>query len=184
MRTKIAKQPATLDHGNASIPASHLSGRGVQAYMHTMTETTWHTPDPDTQPDFYADVPLKRFLAWVVDSVLVTVICVLILPFTAFTGLFFLPMLFLSVGLIYRTATIAKGSATWGMRLMAIEFRSASGQRLDAATAFLHSLGFTFSCAVPLVQLASMLLMMVGPKGQGLTDHVLATVAVNRRATS
>jgi|SRR6056297_767217 uncharacterized RDD family membrane protein YckC len=149
-----------------------------------MTDTTWHIPDPETQPDFYSDVPLKRFMAWLVDSLLVTGICVLILPFTAFTGLFFLPLLFLTVGLIYRTATIAKGSATWGMRLMAIEFRTAAGQRFDAATAFLHSLGFTFSCAVPLVQLASILLMLVGHRGQGLTDHVLGTVAVNRRATS
>jgi len=148
-----------------------------------MTDTIWHIPDPDTQPNFYADVPLKRFLAWLVDSLLVTVICVLILPFTAFTGLFFLPLLFLTVGLIYRTATIAKGSATWGMRLMAIEFRTAAGQRFDSPTAFLHSLGFTFSCAVPIVQLASILLMLVGHRGQGVTDHVLGTVAVNRRAT-
>ena len=152
--------------------------------MNFMTEITWHIPDPETQPAFYADVPLKRFLAWLVDSVVVLAFCVLILPFTAFTGLFFLPFLFLSIGLIYRTATIAKGSATWGMRLMAIEFRTASGFRFDAFMAFWHSLGFTFSCAVPLIQIASILLMLVGPRKQGLTDLLLGSVAVNRRATS
>ncbi len=149
--------------------------------MH-MTDTTWHIPDPDTQPDFYADVPLKRFLAWLVDSVLTLVFCVLVLPFTAFTGLFFLPFLFLAIGLVYRTATIAKGSATWGMRLFALEFRTASGHRFDGTMAFLHSMGFTFSCAVPLVQLASILLMLTGSRAQGLTDLVLGTVAINRRA--
>lgn len=151
--------------------------------MH-MTNTTWHIPDPDTQPDFYADVPLKRFLAWLVDSLLTLVFCVLVLPFTAFTGLFFLPFLFLAIGLVYRTATIAKGSATWGMRLFALEFRTASGQRFDGTMAFLHSMGFTFSCAVPLVQLASILLMLTGSRAQGLTDLVLGTVAINRRAAS
>ncbi len=152
--------------------------------MDPMTDTAWHIPDPDTQPDFYADVPLKRFLAWLVDSVLILVVCILILPFTAFTGLFFFPLLFLSVGLIYRTATIARASATWGMRLMAIEFRTASGRRFDAGMAFWHSLGFTMSCALPLLQLASILLMLTAPRGQGLTDLALGTVAVNRRAAA
>lgn len=150
--------------------------------MMKMTDTTWQIPDPDTQPDFYADVPLKRFFAWLVDSVLVLILCVLVLPFTAFTGLFFLPLLFLAVGLVYRTATIANGSATWGMRLFALEFRTASGHRFDGTTAFMHSMAFTLSCAVPLVQLASILLMLTGARGQGLTDLALGTVAINRRA--
>ncbi|MFN3208552.1 MAG: RDD family protein [Roseovarius sp.] len=149
-----------------------------------MTEAFWNIPDPDTQPQFYADVPVKRLLAWVADSIVVLVICVLILPFTAFTGLFFFPLLFLTIGLIYRTATLARHSATWGMRLMSIEFRTGAGRRFDAGMAFWHSLGFTFSCAVPIVQVASVLLMLTGPRGQGATDHVLGTVAVNRRAES
>ena len=148
-----------------------------------MIDPSWHIPDPETQPEFYADVPLKRLLAWLVDTLLTLVLCLLVLPFTAFTGLFFFPFLFLSLGLIYRTATIAQGSATWGMRLMAIEFRTGSGQRFDPTLAFWHSLGFTVSCAMPLLQLASILLMLTGARGQGLTDIFLGTVAVNRRAT-
>lgn len=112
------------------------------------------------------------------------VLCVLVLPFTAFTGLFFLPFLFLALGLVYRTATIAHRSATWGMRLFALEFRTAMGQRLDTAMAFWHSMGFTFSCAVPLVQLTSILLMLTGARRQGLTDLALGTVAINRRAAN
>mgnify|MGYP000128898616 FL=1 len=146
-----------------------------------MTDS-WHIPNPDTQPDFYRDVPVKRLLAWVADTILVILICLLILPFTAFTGLFFFPFLLLMVGFAYRVVTIANGSATWGMRLMAIEFRTLDGHRFDLSMAFLHTLGFTISCAIPIVQLASAVLMMTGPRAQGLSDLVLGTVAVNRRA--
>jgi uncharacterized RDD family membrane protein YckC len=142
----------------------------------------WHLPDPDTQPEFYQDVPLKRLIAWVVDTVLVAAICILILPFTAFTGIFFFPFLMLTIGFAYRVVTIANASATWGMRLAAIEFRRPDGQRFDTQMAFLHTLGFTVSCAIPLLQLASVVLMMTTARAQGLTDHVLGTVALNRRA--
>ena len=106
-----------------------------------MTETTWHIPDPQFQPEFYADVPTKRLMAWVVDTVLVLVLCLLVLPFTAFTGIFFFPLLFLTLSFAYRVVTIARGSATWGMRLTSIEFRTVQGDRFDLQMAFLHTLG-------------------------------------------
>lgn len=46
-------------------------------------------PDPERQPDFYKDVPLKRLLAWCIDAVITGLACIIILPFTAFTGIFF-----------------------------------------------------------------------------------------------
>ena len=49
-------------------------------------------------------------MAWVVDALLVLITSVLILPFTAFTGLFFFPLLMLMVGFTYRVATLASGS--------------------------------------------------------------------------
>lgn len=149
-----------------------------------MTDYSWHIPDPVTQPEFYADVPVKRLIAWLVDTLIVVVICLLILPFTAFTGIFFFPFLMLVVGFAYRVATIARGSATWGMRLVAIEFRTLSGQRFDLTTAFLHTLAFTLSCAFFVVQIASIVFMLTTPRAQGLTDHLLGTVAMNRRANT
>ena len=140
------------------------------------------TPDPQTQPDFYKDVPLKRFMAWGVDAVLTFLACLVILPFTAFTGLFFFPLLFLVVGFIYRTITIANGSATWGMRLFAIELRTSQGMPLDLGAAFCHTLGYTISWAVAPLQLISMVLMATTERGQGLSDHMVGTVMINRRA--
>ena len=149
-----------------------------------MTEYSWHLPDPVTQPEFYSDVPAKRLLAWVVDTVLIVLICLLIVPFTAFTGLFFFPFLLLVVGFAYRVVTIARGSATWGMRLVSLEFRKLDGQRFDLSMALLHTLGLTISFGFPILQVISIVLMLTTERGQGLSDHVLCTVALNRRATA
>ena len=147
-----------------------------------MTDTIWHLPDPDTQPEFYADVPTKRLIAFVVDTAVILVICLLIVPFTAFTGLLFFPVLMMVVGFAYRVVTIARSSATWWMRLTAIEFRSASGARFDLGLAFAHTLGLTISFALPILQVISVVLMLTGPRAQGLSDLVLGSVAINRRA--
>ena len=149
----------------------------------TMTDLRWTgLPDPERNPDLYANVPAKRLVAWVFDFAIIAVLTAVVIPFTFFTGLFFLPILFMFVGFLYRWATIATGSATWGMRLAAIEFRAADGGRFDSTTAFLHTLGYTVSVSVFPLQLVSIVLMLISDRGQGLTDHVLGTAALNRRA--
>lgn len=147
-----------------------------------MSDYNWHIPDPDTQPGFYDDVPTKRAMAWMVDTVVILFISLLILPFTAFTGLFFFPALMLVVGALYRTATIARGSATWGMRLVAIEFRTRSGAHPNLSIAALHTLGFTFSFLFFPVQVISILLILTTRYRQSLVDMGLGTVVLNRRA--
>lgn len=147
-----------------------------------MTEINWHLPDPVSQPEFYADVPTKRLIAFVVDSLVIVLICLAILPFTAFTGIFFFPVLTMLVGFAYRVVTLARASATLGMRLTAIEFRAADGARFDLGLAFAHTLGFTISLALPILQIASVVLMLTGPRAQGLSDLALGSVAINRRA--
>lgn len=138
--------------------------------------------DPITHPEFYRDVPGKRLLAWVVDTIVIVLMCLVIVPFTAFVAAFFFLGLIAVVGFVYRVITLATGSATWGMRLMAIELRDASGARLDLGLAFLHTIGYTVSWAVAPLQLISVILMAATPRGQGLTDMVLGTAALNRRA--
>ena len=142
----------------------------------------WHTPDPSTQPEFYADVPMKRLLAWIIDSIIIALMSLIALIFTAFTGVFFFPVLMLLTGFAYHTITLSRGSATWGMRVMAIEFRTARGELLDLPTAALHTLGYTLSVAFVMPQVISVVLMLTGARAQGLSDHVLGTVAINRRA--
>lgn len=148
----------------------------------SMTQFYWGLPDPETQPEFYADIPLKRLIAWVVDALLIAVLTAVAVPFTAFTGLFFLPFLYLVIGFLYRWFTLSGRSATPGMRLVAIEFRTAMGERFDSGAAFLHTLGYTVSVTVFPLQLVSMVLMLVSARRQGLTDHVMGTAAINRAA--
>ena len=142
------------------------------------------TPDPDTQPEFYDGVPTKRLLGWVLDMIVIIGMCLLILPFTAFTGIFFFPFLMLVVGFIYRVITLTTGSATWGMRLMGMELRDLRDRPFDFATAFFHTLGYSLSWAMAPLQLISIVLMCVSARKQGLSDMVLGSVAVNRRRSA
>lgn len=137
-------------------------------------------PDPTTRPEVYAGVPLKRGFAWIVDAILIAIITAIAVPFTAFIGLFFLPFLYFALGFLYRWVTIATGSATLGMRFAAIELRNRYGEPLDSAQALLHTAGYTVSMMIFPMQLVSIVLMLISERGQGLTDHVLGTTAINR----
>jgi len=139
-------------------------------------------PDPDLHAEFYADVPIKRLLAFIVDAVLIVVITLLLIPLTAFTALFFLGFLGMIVSFAYRTLTLASRSATPGMRLMAIEFRNHRGDRFDLGTAFWHTMLFTVSMSMVLPQVVSIILMLTSERRQGLSDMFLGTAAINRAA--
>lgn len=137
-------------------------------------------PDPATKPQFYNGILMKRAIAWLIDVVLVGILCVVIVPFTAFTAMFFFPFLMLVVGFLYRWFTIAGKSSTWGMRLVGIELRDHDGLRLQSGTALAHTAGYSFSMAIPPLQLVSVVMMIVSERKQGLTDHLLGTAAINR----
>lgn len=139
-------------------------------------------PDPEYQPEFYQGVPAKRGIAWVIDTIITVIITAMIVPFTAFTALFFLPGLFIMVNTAYRWVSLARSSATPGMRIAAIEFRGNDGRAFDTSTAFLHTLGYVVSMAFVLPQILSVVMMLLSPKGQGLTDTVLGCVAINKAA--
>ncbi|UWR20934.1 RDD family protein [Sulfitobacter sp. S190] len=140
------------------------------------------TPDPDTDAHFYDGTPTKRLIAWLIDMAVIACFTLLAVILTAFTGLFILPILFLCISFAYRVITIANGSATWGMRLVSLELRTHDDQRFDLGYALLHTLGYTISVAMPLLQLISVVLMCTTERRQGLTDLVMGTVALNRRS--
>ena len=137
-------------------------------------------PDPDIYPDVYADTVAKRFVAWIVDTIAITLISILAIPFTAFVGLFFFAGLFVLVSLVYRTASLAHWSATPGMRLMAIEFRARDGGPLDLPTAALHTIGYLVMSGLVFLLAISIILMLTSPRGQGLHDQLLGVAPVNR----
>ncbi|MEM6637263.1 MAG: RDD family protein [Pseudomonadota bacterium] len=144
------------------------------------TQDDWNLPDPDTQPEFYQDVPTKRLLAWLIDSAAIGVLTLILIPFTAFAALFFLPLFWLAIGLIYRIVTLAGGSATPGMRIMLLSIRSQDGQPLNGFTAAAHTIIYSVCMAFVLLQVVSIVLMLTTERRQGLPDLVLGTAALNR----
>ena len=141
-----------------------------------------HLPDPYDQPDFYTSVPTKRLIAWIIDSTVIVMLSVLVVLLTAFVGLFIWPLLFLVIGFAYRVVTLANNSATLGMLFVGIELRGPDGARFDMALALAHTVGYSISFAFVILQVISVVMMMTGARGQGLTDAFLGTVALNRRA--
>ncbi len=93
-----------------------------------------------------------------------------------------IPVYFIVVGFLYRWFTISGGSATWGMRLMAIELRDAYGRRLNGQQAFFHTLGYSVTMSTVVLQIASIVMMLISERGQSLTDMVMGTTALNLRA--
>lgn len=149
----------------------------------TQTDTaSWGLPDPDTQSEFYADVPVKRLIAWVVDALLIFLTAFLISLLTVGIGFFFFGVLIVAVAFVYRTVSLANRSATIGMRLVAIEMRTYRGQRFDLATAALHTLAYQVSVSMVVPQIISIVLMLTSARAQGLTDHALGTAALNMTA--
>ncbi|TMV14709.1 RDD family protein [Arenibacterium halophilum] len=138
-------------------------------------------PDPDRQPQFYDGVAIKRLIAWIADTILILLISCVVVLFTAFVGLLIWPILYLTIGFAYRVITLANGSATLGMRLAGIELRTARGDRFDPGHAVMHTLLYTMACAIPILQVISIVMMATSQRGQGLGDMLLGTSALNRR---
>ncbi|MEP2027831.1 MAG: RDD family protein [Paracoccaceae bacterium] len=141
-----------------------------------------HLPDPHTQPQFYESVPTKRLIAWVIDVFIVFAFCLVLGLLTVTVAFWIFPLVFVLVSFAYRVITITNRSATWGMRLMNIELRRGDGTRFDFSTAVLHTLGFAVSFSIFLLQIISMVFMVASERGQGLSDMVLGTTAINRRS--
>jgi uncharacterized RDD family membrane protein YckC len=139
-------------------------------------------PDPEWHPELYADLPAKRLVAFLADSVIAGVLTLVLLPFTGFLAVFFLPFFYAAVAFVYRFLALAGGSATPGMRLVAIEIRDHEGRRLSRLTALLHTLIFTLALTTLLPVLISAGLMLWSQRHQGLHDLLLGTSALNRPA--
>jgi len=137
-------------------------------------------PHPTTQPEFYADVPSKRLLAWVFDTIIIFGLSFVAALLTFGLGFFVFLGIMSIVGLAYRVITLANTSATWGMRIAAIELRDANGQPLNLMLAVLHTLGFYLSFSAFPLQVISIVLMLTTERKQSLTDMFLGTIAINK----
>ncbi len=129
---------------------------------------------------FYENVPTRRLVAWVFDGIITFGMTFLISVLTIGLGFFIFPLIWLVIGLIYRTATIANKSSTWGMRMVGIEFRDKDGQKLSTGLALAHTLIFTIGTGFFFVQIVSIVLILSSRYGQSVQDMILGTTAINR----
>ncbi|KAJ54559.1 hypothetical protein ACMU_17790 [Actibacterium mucosum KCTC 23349] len=139
-------------------------------------------PDPQLQPEFYADIPSKRFFAWIIDLVIILALVLLVLVSTFGIALFLLPLVVTVTSFVYRVATISAGSATFGMRMMAIELRNREGQRLSFPEAALHTFLHFVMFGSVVLQIISIATTLTTERAQGLHDLILGTTALNKAA--
>jgi uncharacterized RDD family membrane protein YckC len=141
-------------------------------------------PDPEHDRQFYEGVPARRLVAWFIDLAIVLAIGVPVaVVFGVMTlGFALFPIVVGGIGFLYRTATIAGASATWGMRVTGIEFRRGDGSRFDLVTAFLHTAIYAVALSVIVLQLISCVAILATRYRQSLPDIILGTTAINRPA--
>ena len=137
-------------------------------------------PDPIETPDFYDGVAMKRGIAWIVDTIVITLLTALAGVLTLTVGFFLWPLFFLGIGALYRVATIAGGSATWGMRLMGVELRGHDGNRFDTLQTIVHVGGYYASVVTVAPWFLSIATILMTPRKQSLTDFILGSAAINR----
>lgn len=137
-------------------------------------------PDPSYQSDFYAGVPIKRFLAWAVDEILLLLASVLVVILTLGLAGFIFPLVYLVLSFSYRSFSLTRRSATLGMRLMALEIRNNTGRRLASNEACMHVGAFMVSMAFILPMLISAVMVAASSRHQALHDLLLGSAAINR----
>ncbi|HBH00086.1 MAG: RDD family protein [Rhodobacteraceae bacterium] len=143
-------------------------------------------PDPDTAPQFYDGVAIKRLLAWVADALGILVVTLLVwLPITVLTlgfGAVLFGAIWLVVALLWRVWSIAQTSATPGMRLMAIELRNRHGARFDTAEAVFHTILYMLFFGFGITLIATLVTIAATRYRQGLHDMLIGSTAINRPA--
>jgi uncharacterized RDD family membrane protein YckC len=140
-------------------------------------------PHPEIDQQFYQGVPARRLAAWFIDATVVFAIglvaTLVVGVFTLGVGFALTPLIWLGASFVYRTATLANRSATWGMRAMGIELRRGDGTRFDGLTAAFHAGLHLFFISSVVLQIVSIAMVLTTRYRQNLPDMILRTAAIN-----
>lgn len=146
-------------------------------------------PDPKYDPQFYDGVPLRRLVAFLLDTIAVIVIMLMIVMVGVVLGVATLGLGFVFVipavaiaGFVYRFTLIRERSATLGMMLAGIELRGPDGERLDSMTAFIHTALFHATMLMPVLMVVGWILLAMDPQRRLLHDLPIGTAMINRPA--
>lgn len=149
--------------------------------------SSWHDagPNPAVHPASYRNIVLRRFLAWLIDAVILLVLMggafvVLLISNIVTFGLLALPasLAFLLVPLAYYTLLLGgPRAATPGMRLIRIELRSWDNGRPGYAQALLRTV--LHYATVTLLSPLVLIVMLCNERGRAAHDYLSGTVVVN-----
>lgn len=146
-------------------------------------------PDPLLDSQFYDGVPMRRFVAFCIDVVVISVLWIAVLLLGLVVTVLTLgaaaPLLAVAASLtdfLYRWYMLGERSATIGMMATGIEVRAPDGARLNAALAFLHVAGFYITLFMTPLLVIGWVLMATSAHRRLLHDTVLGTVVINRPA--
>ena len=135
--------------------------------------------DPETAPQFYAGVSVKRFFGWIIDAIVISSLIFIAGLLTVTLAFWFFPLAFVLLDFMYRVWTISTRSATWGMRITGIQLRNRGGLTVNTTEAVVHTLAYSVVLLSGGLNLLTMVLMIATPKGQGLHDLLTGTVMIN-----
>jgi uncharacterized RDD family membrane protein YckC len=139
-----------------------------------------HAYDPVKQPQFFDGVIGKRSLAFVVDVIIVGVVTFVLGIVTLGLVWLLFPAIFL-VFLAYNAVTIGgKNSATVGQRLMDLEARMWSGEKVSPLIAAFHALLFWFAAGTLVLWFVVVFWAFFDARKRCLHDILAGMVIINR----
>lgn len=147
-------------------------------------------PDPNLHAEYYSNIVARRFMAWLLDTILITsimaaVFVVLLITKVVTFGLMSIPLYFgfFLVPLIYYSVFLAgELAATPAMRVVGLELKTWNDGRPDYAQVVLRTIVHYLSVLFlsPLV----LLVMLFNQRRLALHDYLSGTVMVNRLAAA
>ncbi len=144
-------------------------------------------PDPIRDPQFYQGVPLRRFVAFWIDFLIILALFVPVLIIGAAVTVLtfglaapFLMLFFTVTGFVYRWGMLKTRSATLGMSLTGIEVRDRNGNTCDSQLAFMHTVGFFVTFLAPPLLIVGWLMMANSPHRRAMHDLFVGSVVINR----
>ena len=84
----------------------------THSYTSALSGRSPGLPDPELRPEFYNGLAFKRFMAWLVDLVLVGLMVGLAVLLTIGIGLFFLPVIWAIIDFCYRVISLSGNDST------------------------------------------------------------------------
>ncbi len=145
-----------------------------------------HAYDLEKEPQLFDGVIRKRFVAFIVDAIVISVLTAIAYVVVALLGIITLGLAWLLFGLVfpvvglgYNALTIGgPKSATIGQRMMGLEVRMWFGGKVTPLIAAFHALMFWFSLVVfcPILLWA-----FFDSRKRCLHDILAGVVVINRR---